>query len=331
MLLRNTLRFNNKSAALFKKNGILQALSFYNKIMQNIDQLKTAFADKKQLSFHELGDHTAVRIENNEATCELTLFGAHILSFTPLNSKDLLWMSPGAVFIKELPIRGGIPLCFPWFGPHNTDKTKKAHGFARNIEWTLKEVNESDNLTIVTLVLQSSESTKTNWPFDFTAEYKIEISSTLKASFKVTNTGSDSLRYSLGLHTYFNVGDIDQILITGFKDKCYYQAFDPNLIKQTEADLVIKEEENRRYLNCCKGAIIKDKVLGRSIIADKEGSRVTVVWNPHAKDCKNFKDIPDDGYKNFICIEATNTYDNIIELHNGHSHTTAVILSEIIE
>lgn len=299
--------------------------------MQTPEKLSSQFNHVKQLSFYTLGEHTAIKIKNNIATCDLTLFGAHILSYTPTHSNDLLWMSPSALFTKQMPIRGGIPICFPWFGPHNTDKTQRAHGFARLMQWELKTVLESDNLTTLTLELISSEITKKLWPFDFKAIYKIEIGNTLNAALTVKNTGDSGLSYTLGLHTYFNIGDIEQVSIGGLQNKEYYQAYNPILNTQKEEYLSITQEENRRYLNCCKAAYINDKSLKRTIVANKAGSRVTVVWNPYLEDCKNFKDIPDDGYVSFVCIEATNTYDNTIELHSGHQHTTSIIISEKFE
>lgn len=298
--------------------------------MQTITQLTEKFGQEKSISFYEKDQHIIIKVANTLATFEVTTYGAHILSYIPAGKEDLLYMSPISGFEKGTPIRGGVPICFPWFGPNGTDKSLPMHGFARLTDWTLTDAKEeSTGKVTLVLTLTSTPETKAMWPFDFEATMIIVVGKTMKAELTIKNTGTDSFCYSSALHTYFSVGDISKVTIDGLQDKAYYWGFDAEKLTQSEELLAITKEENRRYLGTEEACLIADKSLGRSIIADKTGSKVTVVWNPFEEACKGMGDIPDADYKKFICIEAANAYDNIVELHSNHTHTTGILLGLI--
>jgi len=278
-------------------------------------------------SSYKKGGLEIVRVKNKHAQLEMSLHGAQVLSYIPNAQKDLLWMSTASELRQGKAIRGGIPLCFPWFGPHEKDETLPQHGFARLINWELVNLNELEgDETRLILALQSSDYTKQFWPFDFKAELEVIIGAKLAVSLKIKNVGSETFTYSSALHSYFNIGDINKAFITGLKDTCYYWGFESIKQKQNEKLLVIEEEENRRYVNTAANCSIIDPTYEREIVVSKVGSQVTVVWNPWIENSKSMKDMNDGDYKNFVCVEAGNYYNDCIELAPGDTHTTSTVI-----
>jgi len=220
-------------------------------------------------------------------------------------------------------------LCFPWFGPHATDKTKPQHGFARLQYWEVLEVKEAtDETMIVQLGLKPSPLSTELWPHQFTATAKFIIGRTLEVKLTVANTGSESFEYTDALHTYFNISNIDSIAIEGLQDASYYDGFSTVLQTQNPSLLYFNTETNRRYVNTTGGCIIIDKEYNRKISVAKAGSKVTVVWNPNEEVAKSISDMEPGGYKTFVCVEPANAYAgiDIITLAPGQSHTLSTTI-----
>jgi len=272
---------------------------------------------------------TFININNTFGTAKISLYGAQILSYIPKGQQDVLWLSPKTAFKQGKAIRGGIPLCFPWFGPHVTDKTKPQHGFARTSNWQVQSINQQDNgATKVVLMLEQSDDSLALWPYCFNAIVEFEIGDSLKVSFIVTNTDHQKFEYSDALHTYFNISNIDDIKIDGFDNATYYEAFGNELLLQSTFALHPGEENNRRYVNHTTETVIIDPGFNRTIHADKAGSKVTVVWNPGLVTSQKIGDMHPEGYKNFICAEPANAYAGVdmIELEPGKSFTLSTTI-----
>lgn len=268
-------------------------------------------------------------INNSIASARITLYGAQILSYKPLKQPDVLWVSDHSHFKEGKAIRGGIPVCFPWFGPHQTDNSKPQHGFARISNWQVQVVQQlADGDTHIQLVLEQSDETLKLWPFPFRAVINFVVGATLQVTFRVTNTGTTSFQYSDALHTYFNISDIATIDLDGFDNSPYYEAFGDQLFHQTNTSLHPGIENNRRYIQHSGEAVITDPGYNRNILIGKTGSRVTVVWNPGPITSKNFNDMPPDGYKNFICIEPANAYAGIdmVDLAPGEDYSISTTI-----
>jgi glucose-6-phosphate 1-epimerase len=240
---------------------------------------------------------------------------------------DLLWMSPESNFEEGKAIRGGIPVCFPWFGPHKTDSEKPQHGFARLMYWEV--ANTSTNASgesVVRLQLSSSAETKAYWPHDFLAEMTFVVGKKLTATLKVTNTSGAPFDYTCALHSYYSLSAIESISIEGLKGLTYYNQLTGERDVQEEETLEITDALTRHYLNTEAPVIIADSAFRRRIKVDKSGSKVTTVWNPGAETCANIGDLPDDGYETFICVEATNAFDYPVHLAPGESFETSAII-----
>jgi glucose-6-phosphate 1-epimerase len=256
-----------------------------------------------------------------------------LLSYVPAGEKDILWMSEKSVFQDGKAIRGGIPLCFPWFGPHPQDKNKPQHGFARILSWKVAAVkNLSGGETSITLSLQESEFTRTLWPYAFNASIQFVIGKQMQVTLTVTNTDETAFEYSDALHTYFNISDITNISIDGLSQATYFDSFEVNLKTDDAATLIFDGETNRRYANHTSDCVITDNGFKRKILAEKSGSKVTVVWNPWEATTKTMGDMTPEGFKTFVCVEPANAYPGIdmIYLKPGESHTLGTSI-EIID
>lgn len=283
----------------------------------NINELNQKYAIAGQLEFKH-GQVPIAVIKNTFATAEISLYGAHVLKYQPADQQDLLWMSANSMFEDGKPIRGGIPVCFPWFGPHVSDSSKPQHGFARLLTWeVLSAATLPNGGTQLILGLESTAHTKDIWPYDFKAQLKVEVGKSLDVALSYTNTGAQPFICSDALHTYFKVSDIANVKIAGLQGLIYYKGFEKEATgKQVEPYLQIKQEENRRYIRHSGECIIDDAGFNRKIYVSKKGSNVTVVWNPW-ENAKNIVDMPDDGYKTMVCVEAVNAYEDVATVEPG--------------
>ena len=292
---------------------------------EELDLLNEQFSIEGEVGFSEQeGDLIYIDVINKYAEATISLYGAHIIQYRPYETFDILWMSPNSNFEEGKAIRGGIPICFPWFGPHASDPTLPVHGFARIMQWKVtKTESMPKGETLIKLELNSSEQTKEFWPYDFKAELDICVGATLKVALRITNTGNEAFQYTSALHTYFHVSDISNIRIEGLQGASYYQGFGNEVFTQEEDLIEIAKEENRRYVDTESDIILHDAAFRRRIKTTKEGSKVTVVWNPWSETVKTMSDIPEDGYETFVCIEPANSYDDFIQLAPGEQHSTA--------
>jgi glucose-6-phosphate 1-epimerase len=296
--------------------------------MIDIDELDDKYSIEGEVGFAELeNDLVFITVSNKYADADICLYGAHVTSFRPRNTMDLLWMSPESMFEVGKPIRGGIPVCFPWFGPHKTDPDKPQHGFARLMYWDVLETAVKPNgETLIRLQLCSSVETKAYWAYDFCAEMTITVGLTLVVNLKVSNTSSAAFEYGCALHTYYNLSAIDSLTIEGLKGITYFNQLTGGYDIQEEEILEIQEPLTRHYLNTESQVVIADSAFRRRIKVDKTGSKVTTVWNPGAETCAKIGDLPDDGYETFVCVEATNAFDYVVKLAAGESYETSAII-----
>jgi len=268
-------------------------------------------------------------ITNEFAKVSVAIYGAHVLSYQPKGKEEVLWMSRLSTFEEGNPIRGGIPVCFPWFGPHESDLKKPQHGFARLHMWKVAETADlSGGETQLRLTLRQNPKIKTLWKYSFLAEMIITVGPSLNVTFRCTNTGKEQFSYTDALHSYFSVSDIKNVKIKGLGGGRYYDGMEaPVPLTQEKDNLVIQKEENRRYIDTTSDCVIEDSGLSRKIRIGKIGSRVTVVWNPGAEMSKKIADMPDDGYKTMVCVEAANAYDDIAVVQSKGNCTLSTTIA----
>jgi len=291
----------------------------------DLKTLPTLTALSDNVTIVEIDQTKVVRVIRDKATAGICLHGGHVISFKPEGQEDLIWMSEEAIFDGKAALRGGIPICWPWFGRI----AAPAHGFARNSEWTLLEHRENENGVIVELGLLPSESTLAVWPHQFQAHLLVEIGDELKVTLDVTNTDSQAWTFSGALHTYLTVGDIAQASTTGMGPE-YIDSLKGGEICQGGETLQLTDTIDRVYTQPTEQITVQDPVLKRSLVVENQGHNSAVLWNPWAEGAQGMGDMQDDGYKTFLCVESTLHAPSIEQgktLQPGESHQLITTVS----
>jgi glucose-6-phosphate 1-epimerase len=263
-----------------------------------------------------------VRVTGPAAAGETYLHGAHVTSWRPAGAEEVLFLSPHSIWADGHAIRGGVPVCFPWFGDKADDPKAPAHGFVRTKAWQLGSIERTtDGAVAVSMVTASDESTKHWWPADFRLLHRATFGSELVLELTTTNTGSTALRLEEALHAYHRVGDAAQVLLSGLDGVHYLDKTDSYREKSQQGDVVITAETDRVYLDTRHPLEISDPVLQRRIRVSKENSLTTVVWNPWSEKARAMSDLGEDQWKQMLCVETSNVGSFAVELAPGEQHT----------
>ena len=268
------------------------------------------------------GDLPVMEVTTPWSRAEIYFHGAHVTQFQKHGEPPLLFLSQCSRFESGSPIRGGIPIIFPWFGKP-ADKPGQ-HGFARSREWELKEVvSPADGSVILRLGLPEQPELP-----GCALEYVVGVSSTLTAELMVTNKSVEALKFENCLHTYLTVADIHSVSVTGLKGVDYLDALENRQRKKEVADAIrFTGEVDRIYVDSPHVVEIRDEAMRRVIRVEKENSRSTVVWNPWIAKAKAMSDYGDDEYQRMVCVESGNVALNEVTLPVGESSRLKVRLS----
>lgn len=273
------------------------------------------------------GNLPKVRIATPAATAEIYLHGAHVTSWQPAGSEEVLFLSRLSRFEHGKAIRGGIPICFPWFRAKADNPTAPAHGFVRTRAWTLSSIAQQGAETTVAFTTESDDSTRALWPFDFRATHRVTVGSSLKLELIVENTGSVPFHFEEALHTYNRVSDAAAIRISGLDHVTYLDNRDHNVAKLQSNDIHFTAATDNAYIGTTDPVTIHDAALNRSIRLDKQNSHTTVVWNPWSDGAAALADMDDSEWREFACVEASNILSAAVTLPPGKSHTMAAGIS----
>jgi len=296
---------------------------------EQLETLNSQFALTEHIIF-QAGENgfPMARIDNGLATADVYLHGAHITAFQPQGCEPVLWMSPLAQFKNDKAIRGGVPVIWPWFGPHATDNHKPQHGFARTAQWQVSATKAlPDGSTQLQLGLSDTPATRALWPFAFELNLNITVGVELRIELTSHNTGEHPFTAGAALHSYFSVADIADTYVDGLQSCNYINQLDNNKIKKQSDVIRIAQEVDCIYLDTEETCVIHDAKLSRQIHIKKTGSRSTVVWNPWAEKAKAMSDFSDEGYQQMLCIEAANAADDVCTLAPGETHTLSQIIA----
>jgi glucose-6-phosphate 1-epimerase len=263
------------------------------------------------------------------ATAEIYPHGAHLTRWQPSHvSAPVLWLSGRSFWQSDKPIRGGVPICFPWFGPHKTDNSVPAHGFARVLSWTLCEAGESGDGTVNLAFELESDNASPVWPHHFHADMRFAIGSTLQIELTVHNVDTVPFTFEEALHTYFTVSDISAVTIAGLEETAYLDKVGGQAERHAEGrPIQFTGETDRVYLDTTATCVIDDPGLQRRIVVGKNQSRSTVVWNPWIAKARAMPDFGDDEWRGMVCVESANVGSAAITLEPGHRHGMTVSLA----
>jgi len=279
------------------------------------------------ISFKTKNNIVIAEIRSPFSVCELSLYGAHVLSFIPAGEEDLLWMSNTSKFEEGLPIRGGIPICFPWFGPNEIDSRLPQHGFVRLMNWEIESVEEAGQSVKIILTCGDNEFTHRYWKYSFQAKITAVVGKSLQVTLTYVNTDVEPFTCTDALHSYFHISDVKNILVSGLENSAYFQSGHPSLRFHPNEKLKIEGEENRRYIHHSNTCIIRDEGFKRNIVVKKENSHTTVVWNPWEETSQKMPDFHAGGYKKMLCVEAANALIETITLNKGGQFSLSAIIS----
>lgn len=288
-------------------------------MMTDLEELNELFALEECLTFemHPSG-LTLGRVSLPECSAEFTLHGAHVLAYQPANrDRSILFVSDQAIFERGKPIRGGIPICFPWFGSNAEDASLPAHGWARTSEWELIETARSSNQVIVRMAL-SQDEIQVTVELVFGAELSVDVA--------VINNRDVPLSFEIALHTYFQIHSIDDVELTGLESVPYVDQLKNVTHPGDNLEIRFTEETDRIYQGIVEQITLMEKSANSRVRAVPRGSQSTVVWNPWIEKSKRMADFGDDEYLRMCCVETANVRANKIVLGPGESHTTGVTL-----
>lgn len=280
------------------------------------------FSDTGAL-YPELGGALPVlMIANPQGRCVVSLYGAHVLSFVPAGKNDLLWLSPKAIFEDGKPIRGGIPLCLPWFSEH--PQGFPMHGFARLSHWSVETIEQlADESHRVVLTLSDSESTRAMWPHEFVFRMELLVGAELKMTLTVENRSQTDAPLSFAFHSYFNVGDVREAVVDGLDACRYLDKPDNRTMKQQVGALQLKAFTDSVYYEVPKTQSISSPAGPIGIDAD---SGCCVVWNAWEKDA-GIADIGEGNARGYLCVERGEVFERALTIPAGGVYRSTMTLS----
>lgn len=269
-------------------------------------------------------------IDTDTCAAELYLHGAHLCRWQPRSHPHpVLWMSEKSRFEAGAPIRGGVPVCFPWFGPRAGDPSAPVHGVARTSLWNLGSAAlEPDGSVFVRLSLSIDGRAHPSVTDTVALSYEIRLGRSLSMALTATNPGEAPITFEEALHTYLSVSDVRRVSVEGLRGATYVDKVD-GATRKTQADdvIVVGGETDRLYLDTDAVIALTDTGLGRRIRVEKTGSRSSVVWNPWIAKSRAMPDFGDDEWPGMICIETANASDNAVTLPPHARHTMTAIVA----
>ena len=285
----------------------------------NFNQL-SEYEIEDELQFVEI-EHgfTYIEINNARAHATISTYSGQVLSYRPKGQQaDLLFVSDKAYYEDGKAIKGGIPVCWPWFGADPDGRGRPAHGFVRNRQW---EVSASESLadgsTRVILCLTDNDETRNIWPHPFKLSIEITVGDSLRVALVTHNTGDKSVTISQALHTYFHVGDISKVRVLGLDGTEYLDKVDNSARKTQSGAVTIDGEVDRIYEGVSGELVIDDASLGRKIRIISRGCSTAVVWNPWIEIAASMGDLGDEDYRKMLCVETANAGPETIEIVAG--------------
>jgi glucose-6-phosphate 1-epimerase len=291
-----------------------------------LDQLNQQFAIPNVLRFSEAVPGLPVaEITTALASASVALHGAHVLSWQPTGQTPVIWVSKAAIFESGKPVRGGVPICWPWFGPM---PGKSLHGFVRTLLWQMRgaEVDAAGQL-VLRLGMVDDASTRAVWDHAFDLELQVTVGASLRLALITRNTGAEPLSINQALHTYFCTADINQTTVQGLAGGSYIDKVQNFAVCQQSGDVAFSAETDRIYTDTTADSLIQDAAAGRAIRIAKQGSATTVVWNPWSEKEKGMVDMAPGEYQQMLCVETCNAGPDVVTIAAGGVHALVATIS----
>lgn len=278
------------------------------------------FATAAELGLGAEGTRGCVVVENRFGRLVLALDGAHVVSWTPAGRAEVLWLSPRSAWVDGRPIRGGIPLCTPWFGPGAGDLP--LHGWGRITDWNLDAIEAgADGSTRLVLSLAASGPDPRGWSVDFDLRLTVELGRDLGLVLAATNRAAEARRFEVAFHTYFAVGDAAAVTVEGLDGCAFVDRQTPGEGTQTGV-VRIAPPMNRIYLDPPATQILRSPAGSRRVVSD---TRAALIWNP-GEGAATVPDLGEGADRGFVCLERLDAAMRAVELAPGATHAAAMTL-----
>lgn len=308
---------------------------------EKIQDLYQEFGGIKGISIECQKNLIAVGVVNDSARAEIFLQGAQVSSYQKNGEAPILFLSKECSYQNGSPLRGGVPICWPWFGSLEKNNHKlteqfssdyislaPAHGFVRKIEWNLTDIKRIDSSnTVLTLELNVEKNNPYGWPFSARLKYEVKVGDTLQLRLVVENNGNKSFVQSSALHTYFSVSSIDDVAINGLNGVAYIDALKDWVKFRQEGKIQFHEELDRIYQLDSPSSVIALLDKKRKLMVNSFGSSSIVVWNPWIEKSKKLTQFADDEYKKMVCIETANAGEDVVTIEPDCSHELSVTIA----
>lgn len=288
----------------------------------NIDELSRYEIDG-ELQFIEI-EHGFIYAEINNALAHATVstYSGQVLSYRPKDRQDdLLFVSDKAYYEDGKAIKGGIPVCWPWFGADPENQGRSAHGFVRNRQWQVTGSESlADGSTKIVMSMTDNDATRALWPHPFRLDIEITVGNSLRVELVTHNTGNESITISQALHTYFRVGDIGMVRVLGLDGIQYLDKTNDAARMTQSGPVTISGEVDRIYTDVTGDLSIDDSSLGRRILIASSGCSTAVVWNPWVEVAASMADLDDNDYQRMLCVETANAGPETVEIAAGDAY-----------
>jgi glucose-6-phosphate 1-epimerase len=265
-----------------------------------------------------------VRVVTAEASGEIYLHGAQVTSWKPAGRQDVLWLSQKSMWQDGQPIRGGVPICFPWFGPNRNDALAPSHGLARLNNWSLDSIEQCDGAVNVTCSSTSDDRSRQWVPGDCELRFRASFGSKLVMGLELLNTGTTPLQVEEALHTYYSVGDVRQVRVQGLDGSRYLDRLKGQVNVQRGTGAITAETE--WLFSGAQAVEIDDPVLRRRIRISSQNSAQALIWNPWIDKARRMPDFGDDEWPRMLCVETCNVLSDAITVAPGQRHAMTAIV-----
>ena len=300
-------------------------------------ELNARFSLPGKISFDTgRGGLTRVTLNSEHAVAEVYLHGAHVTRYQPHGGKDLLWVSDKSWFENGKPIRGGVPICFPWFGNrasgplNNNLPDQPGHAFVRLVDWSVESVDaRTDGRVSITLVYRSGAHSRQWLEGNFEVRHIVTVGKSLQMSLLVRNLGPQSFTFEEALHTYYAVGDIRQTLVHGLEGREFIGTPTGAAIQKSDKPIAFESYTDSIYPETDGVCTIEDRSLGRKIRIDRVNSRSTIVWNPWIKRAIEMPDFGDEEWPGMLCVETANARAQAVTLGPSAQHLMRAIITQV--
>jgi glucose-6-phosphate 1-epimerase len=272
------------------------------------------------------GGMPRVLITSSLGEGEMYLQGAQVTSWKPAKADEVLFLSTKSRWEEGQAIRGGIPICFPWFRAKTNDPQAPAHGFVRTKMWSLASMIENGSGVVVSMFTESDERTRHFWPGEFRLLHRVTFGSELTLELVCSNTGTTPLRFEEALHTYNRVADVREVRLQGLDTVRFLDNTDSNREKTQQGEVAIVSQTDNAYMNTRNAVDLVDLHMRRRIRLEKANSLTTVVWNPWRDGADRLPDVGDGEWTKFFCVEASNVLGFALNLAPGQQHRMTAVL-----